>query len=68
MTQVAEIDVSQRYGHHGTPPPTTREYLTRPGWVRATWMTFLFFGLGLGSLASRFKRGPLGGRNAHAGS
>jgi len=51
MTQVAEIDVSQRYGHRATPPPTTREYLTRPGWVRAIWMTFLFFGLGLGLVA-----------------
>src|SRR5215471_13980951 len=47
-TQVAELDVSQRHGEQPPPRPTTvREYLTRGGWPRAIWMTFLFFGLGL---------------------
>ncbi len=35
--------------HVVTPPPTGwRHYLLGPGWIRAIWMTALFFGLGLG--------------------
>src|SRR4029453_10903450 len=32
-----------------SPPPSGwRRYLLGPGWIRAIWMTALFFGLGLG--------------------
>ena len=48
MTQTSELAVSERYDLHGPPPPSRREYLTRGGWVRAAWMTALFFGIGLG--------------------
>jgi cytochrome c oxidase subunit I len=43
VTQVAEIDVGERYG---ALPPSGRRYLTKPGWIRAAWMTALFAGLG----------------------
>ena len=41
-------DVSQRYDLQGPPPVSGWKYLTRPGWVRAAWMTALFFGFGFG--------------------
>jgi cytochrome c oxidase subunit I len=35
--------------HVASPPPSGwRRYLLGPGWIRAAWMTALFFGLGLG--------------------
>jgi cytochrome c oxidase subunit I len=35
--------------HVVSPPPSgPRRYLLGPGWIRAIWMTALFFGLGLG--------------------
>ncbi len=46
--EVAHVDVAQRYDLDRPPPTSGRRYLTRPGWVRAIWMTALFFGLGLG--------------------
>ena len=33
---------------HRPPPTPLWRYLLRPGWVRAIWMTGLFFGIGLG--------------------
>ncbi len=44
MTQAAEIDVGERYG--AQVPPSGRRYVTKPGWIRAAWMTVLFAGLG----------------------
>ena len=46
--EVAHVDVSQRYDLDRPPPASGRRYLTRPGWIRAIWMTALFFGLGFG--------------------
>ena len=46
--EVAHVDVSQRYDLDRPPPASGWRYLTRPGWIRATWMTALFFGLGFG--------------------
>ncbi len=39
---------AQRYDLDGPPPVSGWKYLTRPGWVRAAWMTALFFGIGFG--------------------
>jgi len=44
VTQAAEIDVGERYG--AQVPPSGRRYVTKPGWIRAAWMTVLFAGLG----------------------
>src|SRR4051812_50113941 len=46
--EVARVDVSQRYDLDRPPPASGRRYLTRPGWIRAIWMTALFFGIGFG--------------------
>src|SRR3954454_25238889 len=46
--EVAHVDGSQRYDLDRPPPASGWRYLTRPGWVRAIWMTALFFGLGFG--------------------
>src|SRR6188474_1546644 len=46
--EVAHVDVAQRYDLDRPPPTSGRRYLTQPGWLRAIWMTALFFGLGFG--------------------
>jgi cytochrome c oxidase subunit I len=46
--EIAGLDVAKRYDLDGPPPASGWRYLTRPGWVRAIWMTALFFGLGFG--------------------
>ena len=46
--EIAHVDVAQRYDLDRPPPTSGWRYLTRPGWVRAIWMTALFFGLGFG--------------------
>ena len=40
---------AEHEGYVASPPPSSwRRYLLGPGWIRAAWMTALFFGLGLG--------------------
>src|SRR6187551_3227601 len=46
--EVAHVDVAQRYDLDRPPPTSGHRYLTQPGWLRAIWMTALFFGLGFG--------------------
>src|SRR5215204_5530416 len=46
--EIAHVDVAQRYDLDRPPPTSGWRYLTRAGWVRAAWMTALFFGLGFG--------------------
>ena len=46
--EVAHVDVAQRYDLDRPPPTSGWRYLTKPGWLRAIWMTALFFGLGFG--------------------
>ena len=46
--EIAHGDVAQRYDLDRPPPASGWQVLTRPGWVRAAWMTALFFGLGFG--------------------
>ena len=41
--------VDEHADHYVVSPPPSgwRRYLLSPGWIRAIWMTALFFGLGL---------------------
>src|SRR5215471_18380365 len=46
--EIAHADVAQRYDLDAPPPASGWKALTRPGWVRAIWMTALFWGFGFG--------------------
>jgi cytochrome c oxidase subunit I len=49
MSTTAAIEHNGAHAHHGPPPPPRGwRRLLYPGWLRAAWMTPLFFGIGCG--------------------
>ena len=42
------ITADQHAPSAGAPHKTMRDYFLKAGWIRAAWMTALFWGIGLG--------------------